>query len=236
MSARYDIVIPTGPRRDLLRRCVDSIEAHSEDYRIILIDDAIGAPPLPSTHRERRIDHIRLPRRYGSSWTSSTNIGLAVSSAPFVVLMNDDTVVQTRGWLDLMADGFSLSRIAAVGPRSNTPSYQGRIEEQGLFLCPETKVTGEKWGIGGFCLSFFCVMISREAFLDVGFMDPRFNEGYGMQEDDWMARAQKNGWRFAIETRVMVEHESSGSYGVGGRARLTAQNYKLLRQKWGFDA
>ena len=46
-------------------------------------------------------------------WVKGANIGLAMSTAPYVVLMNDDCEIVTENWLEKMAAVFDMDeRIA----------------------------------------------------------------------------------------------------------------------------
>lgn len=159
-------------------------------------------------------------------WLKGANIGLAMSTAPYVVLMNDDCEIVTENWLEKMADVFEKGdRIACVGPKGNG-GLQAEVDET-LILSPQLSLDG--YGIGWVPLSFFCVMFKREALTDVGYLDERFSPGYG-EDDDWQARAHLKGWKMAITAEVSATHSSSGY--DGQRGELQKRNVLLLKEKY----
>ena len=78
--------------------CLESIKKNTRDFRIIWVDNG-------SKNRQKvqdallNVNHIAilLPNNHG--FVGATNLGIAVSNAPFVCFLNNDTIVSSR-WLD----------------------------------------------------------------------------------------------------------------------------------------
>ena len=179
-----------------------------------------------------------------AGWVRAANAGLSLATAPHVVLMNDDVEVCCPDWLEKLREPLVAdSKIAAVGPRSNTASTAGRLKEGPWRKCQEVNLRydgegrgdydpGHHWAIGSWPLSFFCVMFSQEALKDVGLLDPGLADWYGGDDDDWQRRAWERGWSFAYQPEVLVKHDGRDSY-KGDKAALQAKSIEYLRKKWG---
>ncbi len=169
-------------------------------------------------------------------WDKAVNAGLALSTAPYVVLMNDDTEAQTPGWLEKMREVFeSEERVGLVGPSTDQRWPQGRFAkgpDSPKWVMVEPVFPQDGVTVAHCPLSFFCVMLSRECIVDVGYMDERFAGWYGCSDDDYQIRAHQLGWKSAVRTDVYVHHEGTATFGVERRGEEAPRNQKLLREKW----
>jgi GT2 family glycosyltransferase len=227
---KYDIIIATNGETELSEKCFHSVRHNSIDWRIIWIDnDRYPAPELIDD-LSNNVTYVRPPENIG--YTKAMNVGLALSTAPFVVLLNDDTEV-TDGWLEGLEEGFLFSRrVAAVAPITNNQRQgQGRkTPNQGIFeIIPKEIKAG--WGID-VQLSSFCLMLSREAIVEIGYLDERFSPGFG-DDDDWLYRAHLKNWRLILQTDVLVKHVGSATWSTEKRAELQSRNVQLLKKKYG---
>ena len=230
MRARYDIVLLSCGKVDVTK-CVSSVMQNSNDFRLIWIDNAPDTTGL-HTASERV---FYLPMQENLGFTKGVNVGLAISTAPYVVVLNDDVQVPA-GWLSSMELGFrfaqSVGKVAAVGTLS--PS---RAQGQGVWpadlgpqeVVPKLSLAGN--AIGGPMLAFFCTMFSREAIEQIGYLDEIFSPGFG-EDDDWCARAHLAGWKLVVQTDVRVRHQHHASWDPQRRAELQRRNCKLLRRKY----
>ena len=73
-------------------------------------------------------------------------------------------------------------------------------------------------------------MLSREAILDVGYLDDNFSPGCG-EDDDWLFRAHQLGWRLAIQTDALVHHVGQASWDLNLRAKCQERAVAYLKQK-----
>ncbi len=171
--------------------------------------------------------------RENAGWVRAANAGLSLATAPYVVLMNDDTEVRTEGWLEKMSAVFAMNpKIAAVGPRTDTNSPQGRLDPNDPPHLVDVKVTPHKpWPFEA-PLSFFCVMFRQEALREIGLLDLRFAECTYGDDDDWQMRAHQAGWMMAVCPEVLVHHEGSATLGPQ-KAELQVQGREILQRKWG---
>jgi O-antigen biosynthesis protein len=167
-------------------------------------------------------------------YTKACNAGIALSTAPYVVLLNSDATPKTEGWLEKMAACFDAG-IAAVGPITDNPKQgQGRPDAYPpntgfIQLEPTSTDAGWGWNVH---LSFFCVMICREALVDVGYLDERFSPGGG-EDDDWLYRAYLKGWGYGVQTDVLVSHVGQASWeSLEPLPQRSERAHRLLREKY----
>jgi GT2 family glycosyltransferase len=112
-----DIIIPYYKRRDMLERCLDSLEnTIYPAMSIVVLDNGgkeAGLVFLVKRYRNARLE--RLPENKG--YAGGCNAGLKSSSADFVVFMNDDTVHDPQ-WLDrLILAALEDDLIGALQPK-----------------------------------------------------------------------------------------------------------------------
>jgi len=246
--AAVDIIICVHNAPADVRRCLDSVLARTlPPFRLILVDDGSG-PETASLLREFARDHgARLIRHAGATgYTRAANAGLRASDAPWVVLLNSDTIV-TDGWLDRMVQAAASDRrIGMVGPISNTASWQSvpQLREAedwaenpfpaGVDADGLARILAEAAGREPVPMPFlngFCLLIRRELIEAIGVFDEaRFGAGYG-EENDYCIRARAAGWRLAVADDAYVFHAQSRSYSHDRRRALAERADRALLEK-----
>lgn len=243
-----DIIVCVHNALDDVRRCLASVLRHTlPPYRLILVDDGSQAPTrdyLAEFARDQGAVLIRHEEAQG--YTRAANVGLRRSDAPWVVLLNSDTLV-TPQWLDrLIMCAQSDARIGIVGPLSNTASWQSvpQIEHNGDWA---DNPLPEGWSIDDMgrriaahsarlyvpmpLLNGFCLLIKRGLIEAIGLFDEdAFGAGYG-EENDYCLRAGEAGWRLALADDVYVYHAQSRSYSSERRKQLCERAGEMLARK-----
>ncbi len=99
MTATIDIIIPTYNGAALLPTCLDALRAQTRrDFRITLVDD--GGNDETPTLLERHYPEVALITLSANrGLAGAVNAGISVTSAPYVVLLNNDTEAAPT-WLD----------------------------------------------------------------------------------------------------------------------------------------
>ena len=116
---RVDLIIPTLDAADLLARCLDSLR-HSTftNFHLTVFDDGSTKPIAPVVHDrfpEARV--IRADRNVGLA--KAFNISIAESESEYVVLLNNDTVVEPDWLEELVASSAPLPANASVQDRAD---------------------------------------------------------------------------------------------------------------------
>jgi len=225
---KYDVVVATNGQVELSQKCFGSVVQNSTDYRIIWIDNGRDAYKLRWQNLNENVTYVRPPENIG--YTKAMNVGLALSTAPFVVLLNDDTEVPPD-WLPKLEEPFKhIPKLAAVGPRdSSTKRTQGRISANQGFQIVTPCEGAWGWDVQ---MSFFCVMLCREAIESIGYLSETMNPGPGA-DDDWCMRAHLAGWKLAFQTDLTIEHKGGASHIHEKFPGLQARNVERLKKKYG---
>lgn len=185
-----DVVIPTYTRHDKLKACLQSLIDYCEPQGCNVIVVANGASDETRhvfTDFERRWQGKATLLWYDSplGYPISVNHGIRAGNGEFVVLLNDDAqfLPQPLNWCmetmfqPMLDDG----GIGVTGPlEEHDPNSNHNF------------------------LIFFCVMIRRQCFNEVGLLDEEFR--YFGEDTDFCIRAERRGWKVV---RVPVDHPTS---------------------------
>ncbi|MEY2469334.1 MAG: hypothetical protein QOF21_2032 [Actinomycetota bacterium] len=214
------IVIPTRDRVELLRRCVDSVvnTTNYPDFEIVVIDN--GSTDAETLAYLDAIPH-RVVRHPGPfNFSDLVNAGAAASTAPLLVLLNNDTEMIQADWLTLLVDELAVADVGAVGCR--LVGIDGEAQHEGIAL-----------GMGGlpamnldldhFCrldeatrdvaaVTAACVLVPRSAFDAVHGFDHELAVGYG--DVDFCLRLRAAGYRVVYTPRVTIRHLGQASRGT----------------------
>ncbi len=98
MRPHFSLIVPTRGRPAQLRRMLDSVArtaSHPERIEILLVIDA-DDPASLLAHKLLNVRHIvgKPARTMGEL----NNAGFRASTGDYVMLLNDDVIVRTRGW------------------------------------------------------------------------------------------------------------------------------------------
>ena len=145
---KYSILIPyydpAYKKTRLVTELIKSIVQHTEeDYELILVKD-------------------------GASYVESHNIGLRNAKGDYIIVVNDDIVIQDREWLKKLTASDGIV------------SYE-------LVASPIS---------GVYMPSAVCFGMSRQTFDRLGLMDEAFKDGMNYEDSDYFMRARDLGIPF----------------------------------------
>ena len=192
---QYDIVIPnyvTEAGRQMVVNCLASIRLYSFDYRLILVDNA--SPDFDAIKEElAQHPHLLIRNTENLGFVKAVNQGLTASTAPHVVILNNDTEV-VPGWLERLR-GALTGTVGLAGPRSNlNGTLSASLPYQTSYVLPNPSM-----------LVFFCVMIRRDVIEKVGLLNEHFGVGLG-DDDDYCRRAQAAGFDLCFVGDLVIFH------------------------------
>lgn len=237
VTAIADVIIPTFNQAPLTIACLRSLAAmrEPERIRVLWIDNGSDDAQWREVERELgalRLRHLDVPVGENLGFVKATNIGLALSTAPYVVFLNNDTECPPD-WLDKLLEVLEKQpTVGAVGPRSSSPhQWQGQISHDGVWGEAPCALLGDHQ-----MLAFFCTMFRREAIVQCGYLSEEYAMGLG-DDDDFCAKLQQAGWRLAIRLDLTVLHHHRATFkdvfGEGGWDELQAKNLAHFKRKWG---
>jgi GT2 family glycosyltransferase/glycosyltransferase involved in cell wall biosynthesis len=218
------IVVPIHNAFEHVRRCLDSVIAHtSAPASLLLIDDASTDNRMAGLLDAYQKKGARVCRNSTNlGYTATVNRGIRLAGEDDVVLLNSDTQVSPR-WLDnLRLAAYSAHDVGSATPFSdNAGAFSA--PDPGTNDIPEEFTPEEFARLVGRAFrgaypeaptgNGFCLYLKRAMLEDVGdFDEKRFPRGYG-EENDLSLRALDHGWRHVVDTRTYVRHARSASFG-----------------------
>ncbi len=244
--ALIDVVIVTARGSwDLLDDCLRSLRANRPRHGAItvqVIDNASRDGLVEKVARHHPDVVIEeMPGNLG--FACACNVGIRRSGAPFVLLLNPDTVIPPRALDRLLETMWAHPRTAVAGPR--LVGTDGRTDHNAKRAFPTAsaalahfvpmlrrwlpaagdykRVDIPELGTGAVdAVSGSCMLVRRDAIAKVGLLD----EGYWMygEDLDWCRRFGALGWEIRYAGSATVVHVK---YGLTGR-------HRALRTNWAF--
>lgn len=215
-----DIIIPTRDRVDLVRRCIDSIEATTTypTYRITILDN--DSTDQSTLDYFAYSDHSVVACPGPFNYAAIMNRGVAATTAPLIVTLNNDTVIDTPDWLEQLVEVTLLDQVGLVGCRNTDPD--GGHDHDGVIIAPYPQHLrgGVNWQLHSHftdltrditAVTGAVCMIRREAWDAVTGMDETL--AVVMNDIDLCLRLQNEGWTVMIVPSVQIIHFTSSSRG-----------------------
>ena len=214
------IVIPTHNRKNKLVKLINSIKNSNypqEKIEVIVIDDA-------STDNTREVvnelfpDIILLHNSIEKLPSTCRNLGIKNSSADYLLLVDDDNILDENTLKDLISILTSHNQIGLVGPVSYYDQEREKIWCAGgkinapLFVTTHvfqnhrfddlhgTKIIEVDYVPNAF-------MVKKEIFTDLQFFDTDLPLGW--EEIDLALRIRKKGYKVIVNTTAKVFHDVS---------------------------
>lgn len=234
------VILPVYNGDAIVRDCLRALSVASDGpFQVLVVDDGSRGFTAEMLREEVSGDpRFVLHRRdINRGYTKSINEGVMMTSAPWVVVLNSDTLV-SHGWLDrLHAAVRARPGTGMAGPLSNAATWQSipaakrpdmtwstndMIEPRHLMRVQEMLADVSERAYPEFpILNGFCTLIARDVFDRIGLYDEdAFPMGYG-EETDLCLRARRAGFRLTVADDCFVYHHKSVSFGSAGRSVLT---------------
>lgn len=240
-SPRISILIPTRDRIELLSRCIETLEAHTDwpSYEILILDNGSAEPEALRYLRETK--HRVLKYDGPFNFAAICNYGARESSGDWLLFLNNDTEFSDAGWLGAMAEHVQRPEVGAVGAKLLFPS--GLVQHAGVVLS-EVDVAihnylnypADSWENGGqlqmirnySAVTAACMLVRRAAFEELDGLDERqFAVSYN--DVDFCLRLREKGYWVVYTPHAQVIHHESASRGYH---RGNPEESRLMREKW----
>ena len=250
-----DLILPYWNREELVRQCLRSLVAAGVgDRRVVVVDD--GSSPQQRASVDREL--ARLPLRAqvvthdtNRGYKEAIHSGVEVCSAPYLVLLNSDSIL-TPGFVEALV-GVMEDRpeVAAVAPVSNHPTdlFQFRKE---LYLDPRdprdaARLLRDVFGLTlrakkrrprvttAPYLTGMCLALRRELFKELGGFGAHYLHGY-FEDMALSCRLRDLGHTLAIREDCFVYHQGHGTYRdkpSEEKQRIIHHNFAIFARDWG---
>lgn len=160
------------------------------------------------------------------------NIGIRYAlkrEAEYIWLLNNDTVVDSRAFTEMVALARPAERVGIVGsvlsyyhdPRVIQAYGGGSIN----WWWGTTRHLKERKGLA--YLSGASLLIKRPVIESVGLLDERYF--FYWEDVDYSRRALKAGWRMEVADGSCIFHKEGGTVSGEGRVKTFASDYFMVR-------
>ena len=247
------IIIPTKDGIDVLRQCIESIEATTPaaDYRLVVIDHESKEPKSRRYLAQIAKRHTVMPHSGIFNYALMNNHAVRRhrSGEPFVLFMNNDIEAAEPGWLPRMR---SLTARADVGAVGTALMYSDkRVQHGGVIvgingLADHALRFEPVWeGDGRRTLGYnasltsvrdfsavtaACMMMRMEVFDEVGGFDEAFVVGFN--DTDLCLRLGRAGYKILYDGRTVLFHHESVTRIAKAQLKHPKDDQKL-RKDWG---
>jgi GT2 family glycosyltransferase/glycosyltransferase involved in cell wall biosynthesis len=230
----------------LTQRCLESLEACADGVplQVIAVDNASRDETAEGLARWQAQDPERrraIIQAENLGFAGGVNAGMAHATGDYLVVLNNDTIV-TPGWARGLRRHFEREpQLGLLCPVTNNIGNEARVELPGdgpeavlAAARAYTRVHAGQW-MRLQTAAFFCVMLPRRVWAQIGPMDERFFPGF-FEDDDYCRRLQAAGYEIGCAEDVFVYHELSASFDQEGARRkqeIFERNRRLYEEKWG---
>lgn len=239
------VIVVTYNNIEFTRACLSSLELHTQHapLEIIVVDNASsdGSPAFLKEWVNGASNRKLILNDDNRGFAAANNQGLAVASGDYLVLLNNDTYV-TPGWVRTMFKHLQRDPgIGLIGPVTNNIGNQAKIQTSYSNMEEMLLETGRytRSHIGQLfplqTAAFFCVMLPRSVYQQVGDLDEVFGRGF-FEDDDYCRRIEQLGLRIVCAEDVFIHHHLSASFNKvrsSDRQALFEQNKATYEAKWG---
>ena len=226
-----DIIIPIWNQLSFTKDCLEHIIQNTRyPYRLILIDNASEEDTREYLSRfasDNPDKAVLIRNEENAGYIKAVNQGLKISCAPYVCMMNNDTI-PAPGWLERMIE------FAEAHPDVGliNPQCGGHNDASvGVYAKALERYKGEYMEMNQ-CQGF-CMLVKRELIDRIGVLDEAFGVG-GYDDTDYSIRAHKAGYRSVSIRDSYVYHRIHASFDkAGNREDVVRRNRKIYYDKWG---
>jgi GT2 family glycosyltransferase len=244
-------VIPSWNSLGYLPRCIESLRGQGVALELLVVDNGSTDGSVEYLEREK-VPHVSLPQNVG--FAAAVNLGVARTSAPEILVLNADTVLEPGCVATLLAALGGDPVLGGVQPRilqleSDEPARSpgaARLYSAGQALTKDGRAfeigMGEAQGpwsverreVFGVCGA--ACLLRRELFVELGGYDESYFAFY--EDVDLNVRARIAGRRFEYVPEAVVWHVGNASWTASfnrpgaDNARLVARNRLATQVKF----
>lgn len=244
-DAPVSVIIVTYNNLPLTRACLTSLDDFNDyaNLEIIVVDNASSddTPTFLQDWATRKSQRKIILNHDNRGFAAANNQGLALAKGDYLVLLNNDTRV-TPGWLRTLTNHLKRDRrIGLIGPVTNNIGNEAKVDI--AYDSPDempdaaARLTRSHCGdtLNLRTLAFFCVMLPRSTYEQVGPLDEVFGLGF-FEDDDYCRRVEQAGLKLVCAEDVFIHHQLSASFDRmkhEQRQELFNRNKKIYEAKWG---
>ena len=222
-----------------LERCIKSIQFLSQyrNFEIVIVDGYDINDVILNNISAPNIRLVRCVEPF--NFSERINRGVDIARGEFLLLLNDDTEVITREWMESMLEIAQQPEVGAVGAKLLFPN--GELQHTGVMIlsgnpCHAFYNSGSEHP-GYFCSNIVnrnylavtgaCLMVRKATFQEVGGMDELFPLNYN--DVDLCLKFHQAGYRNVFTPYAQLIHHESATRKGG----IKPEELNRLHEKWG---
>ena len=214
------------------------------NLEILLVDNGStdGTPRFLRKWAEGRPNAKVVLNGTNLGFSAGNNAGARAATGDYLVFLNNDVYV-TEGWVGgLLAHFRANPRLGLLGPVTNRSGNESVVDIGEYSNMEEMAVLARRYARANRgrrtplrVMHFFCTMVPRRVWEQVGELDEAFGLGL-FEDDDYTMRVLGAGYAVACADDVFVHHHHSASFGALPKHvydELFARNQRYFESKWG---
>ena len=226
---KCDIIIPIWNQPQYTRECIEHLVKNTRyPYRLILIDNGSDAATRDYL-KALAIDgaeKVLIRNESNLVFVKAVNQGLKASGAPYVCVLNNDTI-PAPGWLENLVEFAETHKDAGL----LNPVCDGHGDAPVEEYAKRLETNKGRYMEMNQCFGF-CMLIKREVIDKIGYLDEAFGIG-GFDDTDYSMRAHKAGYRCVSVHNAYVYHKQHVSFrAMGDRKALVTPGERAYFRKW----
>lgn len=208
------VVIVTWNGDDILGNCLKSIgRVYGSSLEIVVVDNAASTATRALVSAFSWARYVPSPGNPG--FAGGNNIGLRETTRPYILLLNNDTLVHADSFSPLVRFLKEHDRVGIVQGTMNIPSLNNGLDDCGVLMTPfgiqrhlhrgEPTATTRLSPRRVFAAKGAMLMFKRKVLGDVGFLFYDHFWSY-YEETDFCHRAGNAGWETWFVPTPPIDH------------------------------
>jgi GT2 family glycosyltransferase len=234
------VIVPTRDAPEHLGRCLRSLYRRTTypSFGVVLVDTGTRDREALRLFDEYPVDVVPFDGVFNFSRVN--NLAVEQTDGELLVFLNNDTEVETPGWLEALVSLAEEDEVGAVGPLLLYPN--GTVQHAGVVLgmrgTADHIMRGFPRDVDGYAGSLSCarevsavtgacLAVRRSVFEELGGFDEHFGTHY--QDVDLCLRLRGSGRRNVFTPRAALRHDE----GVTRGSRYDHLDRALFLDRWG---
>lgn len=212
--SELSIVIVTWKGDDILGNCLRSVrKVYGDLPEIVVVDNAASEETHKLVSGFDGVKYVPSPGNPG--FAGGNNIGVRETTSPYILLLNNDTVVHGDSFSPLVEFLKEHERVGIVQGTMNIPSLNNGLDDCGVLMTPfgiqrhlhrgEPTATTKLLPRKVFAAKGAMMMFKRAVLADVGFLFYDHFWSY-YEETDFCHRARNAGWETWFVPTLPIDH------------------------------
>jgi len=258
MEAEIDILIPPINHSNFTCSLIKSIKKHTKiPFKIIYIDNGSELSEFNNVVNSlSNTEHLIIRNHENLGFVKAINQGLKLSRAEYICFQNNDTLVFNNCFERLIFhlqnnhNAGIISPIASAGGgkqgieiiKSNLNWVDFEINKVDINRCSHAEINDflyktfqNKTLQINRSLAFFSIVMNRQTFEEVGFLDERYGIGL-FDDDDYCQRIVSKSLKLLLALDVYVWHLASTTFksmhSNNEFMKMLIDNQKIFQDKW----